>query len=236
MKEHSGIYTITNKITGTIYVGSSKKVLQRLQGHKRDLRKNKHHNKNLQKDYNIYEENNFIFNPIEIVLDHELLLKEESKWVEYYKKVCDLKVYNEAAIDGIRAKSSEQCRKERSIRQKKLWENPEYKKKMKDVHKGKKYKNRRIPSWTRNISMNELLYLYNEEKYSANKLAIKYNIDSHCIVQRLKNPEKFIDSDFSYDLSKHKYVEGKYSERSRKCISNTLKEFNLTKDNKNSIL
>lgn len=50
----SGIYLIRNSVTGKVYVGQSVKVSARLVEHKRQLRRNEHHNPHLQAAYNLY--------------------------------------------------------------------------------------------------------------------------------------------------------------------------------------
>jgi len=50
----AGVYEIENKITGRIYIGESKGTRQRMQTHRRRLRKKIHENSSLQADYNKY--------------------------------------------------------------------------------------------------------------------------------------------------------------------------------------
>ena len=58
----SGIYTITNKVTGKLYIGESLDIYRRWHDeHIPQLRKNCHYNKELQNDFNKYGEENFRF-------------------------------------------------------------------------------------------------------------------------------------------------------------------------------
>ena len=58
----SGIYTITNKVTGKLYIGESLDIYRRWHDeHIPQLRKNRHYNKELQDDFNKYGEENFSF-------------------------------------------------------------------------------------------------------------------------------------------------------------------------------
>jgi len=51
IQDKRGVYTITNEKTGTVYVGMSMDILNRWRQHQRDLGRNKHSNKQLQKDW-----------------------------------------------------------------------------------------------------------------------------------------------------------------------------------------
>ena len=62
----SGIYTITNKTTGRLYIGESLDIYRRWHDeHIPQLRKNRHYNKELQNDFNKYGEENFSFEVLE---------------------------------------------------------------------------------------------------------------------------------------------------------------------------
>lgn len=76
---NSGIYTITNLINGKIYVGLAKNLKRRLDNHKYNLLKNTHFNEYLQKSFNKYGENNFVFEVLEIY-PVDLLCAMEHYW------------------------------------------------------------------------------------------------------------------------------------------------------------
>lgn len=62
----SGIYTITNRATGKLYIGESLDIYRRWHDeHIPQLRKNCHYNKELQNDFNKYGEENFSFEILE---------------------------------------------------------------------------------------------------------------------------------------------------------------------------
>ena len=61
----SGIYTITNTLDGKIYVGYSKDIKNRLRDHKTFLLLGKHKNTHLQNAWNLYKEENFLFEELE---------------------------------------------------------------------------------------------------------------------------------------------------------------------------
>lgn len=65
-KKVSGIYTITNMVTGKLYIGESLDIYRRWHDeYIPELRKNRHYNKELQKDFNKYGEENFSFEILE---------------------------------------------------------------------------------------------------------------------------------------------------------------------------
>lgn len=68
----SGIYTITNKVTGKLYIGESLDIYRRWHDeHIPQLRKNRHYNKELQNDFNKYGEENFSFEILEQYLGND---------------------------------------------------------------------------------------------------------------------------------------------------------------------
>lgn len=78
-----GIYKIENIINHKIYIGQSKNVYGRWKEHKKSLNSNNHVNDYLQKSWNKYGKNNFIFSIVEECLESELNDKE-IYWINYY--------------------------------------------------------------------------------------------------------------------------------------------------------
>jgi len=89
----SGVYIIKNIITNKIYVGSSYNYSKRISQHKLELNKNKHHNAYLQRAWNKYGKNAFIFDYIE-KCDEELLIEREQYWMDFYKSYLSEHGYN----------------------------------------------------------------------------------------------------------------------------------------------
>ena len=50
----TGIYKISNKDNGKVYIGKSKDIMQRWSAHERALQANNHHSPKLQMDFNNY--------------------------------------------------------------------------------------------------------------------------------------------------------------------------------------
>lgn len=75
----SGIYSITSKVNGKRYIGSSIRICDRWNNHLRDLRANKHHSPMLQRHYNKYGEQDLLFAVVEIVERSNLGLQEFKK-------------------------------------------------------------------------------------------------------------------------------------------------------------
>ena len=82
----SGVYKITNKINGRIYIGSAKEFKRRCNQHRIGLIKKKHTNKFLQADFNKCGEDAFVFEVIEVVEgpQENRLLIEQTYIKNYY--------------------------------------------------------------------------------------------------------------------------------------------------------
>lgn len=71
----AGIYSITSKINGKRYIGSSVRICERWRNHLRELSLNAHHSKHLQNHYNKYGKDDLIFAVVEVVERDNLSLK-----------------------------------------------------------------------------------------------------------------------------------------------------------------
>ena len=78
MLNQCGVYTITNRVNGKVYVGSTGKSFKvRWMVHRKALRKNTHHAKKLQHSWNKHGEENFIFAPLLICAPEHALFYEQ---------------------------------------------------------------------------------------------------------------------------------------------------------------
>lgn len=81
---NTGIYKITCLSNNKLYIGSSKNIEKRFKTHINQLNKNKHINEHLQSAWNLYGQNNFLFEIIEICEISNLLIREQY-WLDLIK-------------------------------------------------------------------------------------------------------------------------------------------------------
>lgn len=72
----AGIYSITSKVNGKRYIGSSNRICVRWTQHLQKLKSNNHHNTYLQNHYNKYGENDLLFAVVEVVERGDLSLQD----------------------------------------------------------------------------------------------------------------------------------------------------------------
>lgn len=80
----SGIYKIENLVNGKVYIGSALNLKERYRLHVLGLIQGHHHNIHLQRAWNKYGGENFIFSVIETVNYPDELIKREQLWMNYY--------------------------------------------------------------------------------------------------------------------------------------------------------
>lgn len=76
------IYTITNTVNQRLYVGSAIDFLKRQSQHCRELVRGRHGNAKLQRAWNKYGKDAFVFAVHEVVPDPEQLLAREQYWID----------------------------------------------------------------------------------------------------------------------------------------------------------
>lgn len=136
-----GIYVITNKINSKRYVGQSKDIEDRWNGHKNLLRKNKHDNRHLQWAWNKYGEENFEFSKLEECEPVRKILKNrEQFWMDILEVYNPEKGYNQrpAAENNLGFKHTEEGRKKISKANKGRKLSIDTKRKISESRKGKK--------------------------------------------------------------------------------------------------
>ena len=133
----SGIYQIKNTLNNKKYIGSSKNLQKRLYEHKRTLKLGTHHSIKLQRAWNKYGDNNFIF---EVLLECDCndLIKNEQKYFDLYKPEYNIL---EIASSTIGHKHSMETKVKIGLKSKGRLHTIESKKKISDANKGKKLTN-----------------------------------------------------------------------------------------------
>lgn len=133
-----GVYSIMNITNNKVYIGSSVNIRKRWGVHRRALRKGMHHNRYLQRSWNKYGEDNFIFNIIE-ELDDESLIIREQYWIDFYKSHLSDNGFNMCRVAGsvLGIKWSEESRIKHTERLKGRKHSLETKLKISKAHKGK---------------------------------------------------------------------------------------------------
>lgn len=79
-----GVYEIYCQITHQRYIGSSKDISARWQQHFSELESNTHHNFFLQRAWNLYGRDNFVFSFLQEVEKEEDLYKVEEIFIKKY--------------------------------------------------------------------------------------------------------------------------------------------------------
>lgn len=98
-----GVYKIVNLINNKVYIGSTASkggFKKRWSYHLTDLRQNKHHSRHLQRAWNKYGEQSFLFEIIEIIEDVSVILEREQYYIDNFKSY-DVNIgYNICKVAG----------------------------------------------------------------------------------------------------------------------------------------
>lgn len=189
-REHiSGIYSITNKVTGKKYIGSSIDLYQRIKEHKRTLNNNTHFNQHLQRSWNKYGEDTFEFNIIEKCIINELL-DIEQKWIDCTDELYNICPNARSAIG--RACSEEQKQKLRQFNKGKTLSkehkekigisrqgrkhSEETKRKISEAHKGMIRRHKLVEEDIKQIKM-----LYKSKRYNQYEIAEMFDVTQSSI-------------------------------------------------------
>lgn len=86
LEHKGGIYMILSLIDNKKYIGEAKAIYKRWWQHRMNLKFNRHSNQHLQRAYNKYGKDNFIFHIIEVIpnSDKKERLEREKYWIEFY--------------------------------------------------------------------------------------------------------------------------------------------------------
>lgn len=89
MNEEFGIYSVTNRITGDVYIGQTVNFKRRWREHKRELNQNQHINKHLQGAWNKYGEESFEFRIIHLCDELDDLNELERYYIAKFNTYAD---------------------------------------------------------------------------------------------------------------------------------------------------
>ena len=124
---NGGIYKITNRQNGRVYIGSAKQLKNRFKSHNASLISDRHSNRFLQSDYNKCGKENFVFEILEIIVNNkeERLLKEDVYISQYYDNQQNCYNFQKTATssEGNFPKDPEVAKKRRSAAAKASWGN-----------------------------------------------------------------------------------------------------------------
>ena len=112
-----GIYQIRNLLNGKIYVGSSVNLNTRRIRHFRDLRGGFHFNSHLQRAFNKYGPDAFVFEVIEYC-ESSKLIEREQFWIDYKKTSHTLYNSSPTAGNQLGIKRTDETKKKMSAAQK----------------------------------------------------------------------------------------------------------------------
>ena len=99
------IYKILNTKNNKFYIGSTTNFIKRKSSHLCQLRINNHRNKFIQKDYNNFGEEVFIFSIVKFVKNKNDLISKESDYIKKlkpgYNKLVPRKKYTQSDINNV---------------------------------------------------------------------------------------------------------------------------------------
>lgn len=129
-----GVYSITNKLNNKKYIGKSDNIYVRWDEHRKDLNKCVHHNKHLQRAWNKYGEENFIFEIVEKCKNDDIAYQRERYWVRYYDSFKNGYNMNEGGTGGLGYTHTEENIEKMSKLQKERMKNPKAREKLSQAH------------------------------------------------------------------------------------------------------
>lgn len=89
----SGVYCIENKINSKKYIGQSNDIYARWYNHRYCLKNNRHANNHLQKSWNKYGEDNFVFSILELC-NEDIIDEREQYYIKILTTTVDKNGYN----------------------------------------------------------------------------------------------------------------------------------------------
>lgn len=132
---NTGIYSIRNIADGKRYIGSAKSFTNRFRQHKNSLKRGDHHSIIMQRAWNKYGSENFVFEKLIICKDTDLLFYEQ-RAIDAYDVVKNGYNISPTAGNSLGVKSSNEKKLKLSKIVKAQWEVDGHREKMSLAHKG----------------------------------------------------------------------------------------------------
>ena len=165
--EISGVYKITNTITGDFYIGSSKNVKRRWENHKKPSTWKRYPNNPMYLDFQKYGLDKFVF---EIIAEAEVdkLKEKEQEFIELLKPT-----YNSNNANGLNIERYKEYQKEYQKTDKRKEYQKEYKKEYRKSDKYKEYQKSNKGKESHRKYDNQLCS-YNGETLTLNALRMRF--------------------------------------------------------------
>lgn len=136
----TGVYKITNKVNGKLYIGSTAEFFKkRWACHINDLRSGRHKNLHLQRSWDRDGEHNFEFLIVEYC-PPEKCIEREQHYIDLYEPWDDRKGYNKRKVaeSNLGIKYNEEIRQKNAMGRKDKRNSPEHNRKISEALRGKK--------------------------------------------------------------------------------------------------
>lgn len=202
----SGIYKISNKLNGKIYVGSAVNLLNRFSTHQYALNNNKHKNSHLQSAWNLYGSEAFSFEILEFV-QKEHLIEREQFYIDLFNSSHREAGYNKAKIAGntVGVKASAETRFKQSAAR--LGKTPWNKGKKYSEEQKQQYRNGfadNIAPWSKlNWDIVEKIRTLYQEGNTQTKIAEMFGLFQTTISEIIRN-KIWKDEKYVYERKKNK--------------------------------
>jgi group I intron endonuclease len=153
-----GIYAFQNKNDGKVYIGSSKKLADRIRSHINMLKSGTHHSPHFQYAWNNYGPEMFNLIILEIVNEPDSLVTREQYWINLYQSYNCKYGYNIAPTAGntLGVKMSEQAKQKMSNVRKGRKFSEEHKQKISIALKGRQFKQESIEKMRKSLTGRKL--------------------------------------------------------------------------------
>ena len=176
----SGIYLILNMANDKVYIGQSYDVDTRLRKHKEALIGNYHKNDHLQKAFNKYGEDSFLFSRM-LSCPIDKLDKYEISYISQFKS--DNRKYGYNIMKGGQEHRFHSIETKKLIGERNIWKGkiPPHIAKLNEVNKLEKH-----PQWNEGVSIDDVVNDWNKG-LTIPELCEKYNCSTTLIRKRLEN-------------------------------------------------